>query len=493
MVQGTGSGVGKSFLAAGLCRILSDRGLKVAPFKAQNMALNSYVTAGGGEIGRAQALQAEAARMEPNTDVNPILLKTQSDSGCQVIVNGKVHASMSAREYYRYRDTAWEAVTSAYDRLARDYEVVVLEGAGSPAEINLSSVDIVNMAMAHHAKSPVILVGDIDEGGVFASLYGTMALLDGSASLVKGFIINKFRGDLSILEPGLEMIREKTGVPVLGVLPYLGDLGLHEEDGIPRERLSTLNASENRVRIAVVRLKSISNFTDFDPFLYESDVTVYYTSSPSELENADLVLLPGSKNTVKDLIHLRETGMDIALARYARAGRPLIGICGGYQMLGRKILDPHRVESPFESVEGLGFLDATTEITREKTTRRVKARFVTTPPIIEVDPGELDGYEIHLGSTASSKPVLRISRDGMNVDDGASSGWVWGTYLHGIFDNDILRRGLINALRCRRGLEPLNSPVNYRDLRDSAINSWADVIRRHVDIKQVYAMMGLEP
>jgi len=406
-------------------------------------------------------------------------------------VNGRVHASMTAREYYAYKDTAWEAVTSAYDRLSARHDVIVLEGAGSPAEINLSRVDIVNMSMAQYAQAPVLLVGDIDKGGVFASLYGTLGLLDGSAKLIKGYLINKFRGDLSILEPGLEMINRKTGVPVLGVLPYLGDLGLHEEDGIPRERLGFGLSRDNGVRIAVVRLKSISNFTDFDPFLYEPNVSLYYTGSASEIEQADLVIIPGSKNTVKDLVRLRETGMDEALRRYAESGGPMIGICGGYQMLGKEIRDPHHVESPLESVPGLGLLDTRTRITTPKITRRVRARVLSDPPLVENPPSEVEGYEIHLGITETRSPLFGITHNGESFADGAARGNVWGTYLHGIFDNDTLRQSLINGLLKKKGVLPTESRVNYSRLRDAALDRWADVIREHVDMDQVFRIMGL--
>ena len=283
MIQGTGSGVGKSFICAGLCRIFSDMGLSVAPFKAQNMALNSFVTLEGGEIGRAQAFQAEAARAEVLNDMNPVLLKTQSEAGCQVILNGRVHSSMTAREYYAFREDAWITVKKAYDRLSQNFDVIVLEGAGSPAEINLSKEEIVNMNMARYANSPVLLVGDIDKGGVFASLFGTVELLNGGGSeLIRAFVINKFRGDRSILDPGLDIIHEKTDRPVIGVLPHLGDMGMHEEDGIPAGRMHWAG-THNSVRIAVVRLPSISNFTDFDPFMYESDVDIHYTIRKSDL------------------------------------------------------------------------------------------------------------------------------------------------------------------------------------------------------------------
>ncbi len=312
MIQGTGSGAGKSLVAAAFCRIFSDQGIRVAPFKAQNMALNSSITAEGGEIGRAQALQARAARVDTLNDMNPVLLKVSGNGGSQVIIHGKVHATMKAREYYAFRDQAWTAVTASYARLAEQHDLIVLEGAGSPAEINLLDVDIVNMAMAKHAKAPVLLVADIDKGGVFASLYGTIKLLGRDSRHIKAFIINKFRGDKTILDPGLDMITKKTGRPVIGVLPYVTDLGLPEEDGLALARSAECgvrSAEGKAVKIVIVRLKYISNFTDFDPFALEPDTEVVYSDSPSEIENADLVILPGSKNTVADLLLLKKKGI----------------------------------------------------------------------------------------------------------------------------------------------------------------------------------------
>ncbi|MEK6581372.1 MAG: cobyric acid synthase, partial [Nitrospirota bacterium] len=311
MIQGTGSGTGKSLIVTALCRIFRDMGINVAPFKAQNMALNSYITNDGGEIGRAQALQAEAARIEPAVDMNPILLKASGDMGSQVIVHGKVHATMKAREYYAFKKNAWQAVKESFKRLSGKYELIVMEGAGSPAEINLMDVDIVNMAAAKYAKAPVILVGDIDKGGVFASLYGTVKLLGKDSRHIKAFIINKFRGDFGILKPGLEMIKAKTGKQVIGVLPYIKDIGLPEEDGLSLgQGARGRGQGAKEIKIVVVRLQYISNFTDFDPFLCEQDVELVYSSNPADIENADIVIIPGSKNTMKDFMLLKETFLD---------------------------------------------------------------------------------------------------------------------------------------------------------------------------------------
>jgi adenosylcobyric acid synthase len=498
MIQGTGSGVGKSLIVAGLCRIFRDRGVNVAPFKAQNMALNSFITKEGGEIGRAQAFQAEAAGIEPSVDMNPILLKATGEAQCQVIVNGKVHAAMEAQEYYAFKNVAWPAVTHAYERLSKKHDLIIIEGAGSPAEINLSNDEVVNMSIARHAKAPVILVGDIDKGGVFASLYGTIALLGGDADFIKAFIINKFRGDLDILKPGLDMIRERTNRPVLGVIPYLGDLGLHEEDGVPLERLwwSGGNRSNgSSIKITVVRLRYISNFTDFDPFLYEPDVELVYSLRDEDIEHADLVIIPGSKNTVQDLLFLRETGIEASIKRAAQKGTPVVGVCGGYQMLGITIADPHGVESERREVRGLELLDIETVLEKTKVTAQVEAEPVQSSEFkVHNEEGRktIKGYEIHMGKTTGDVGLFRIRRLSSHsefrsphsefVPDGSSKENVWGTYIHGIFDNDHFRRDLINTLRFKRGYRPVDGVTNYAQARDKALDRWADILKKHIDI-----------
>ena len=379
MVQGTGSGAGKSLIVAALCRIFRDKGINVAPFKAQNMALNSAITRDGGEMGRAQVLQAEAARVEPTVDMNPILLKASGEMGSQVIIHGKIHASMKAEEYYAFKQTAWESVKESFDRLSQHYELIILEGAGSPAEINLMDVDIVNMAAAKYAKAPVLLVGDIEKGGVFASLFGTVKLLGRQSRHIKGFIINKFRGDPAILKRGLDMIYEKTGKPVIGVLPYIYDIGLPEEDGLGLQharQASGCKSVVSQIKVVVVRLPYISNFTDFDPLRYEPDVELFYSANPADIENADIVIIPGSKNTVKDLLFLKERGLDANIKRAHAKGIQIIGMCGGYQMLGKKIFDPYAVESSHETVDGLGLLDVETTFGKEKVTCQVEAELI---------------------------------------------------------------------------------------------------------------------
>ena len=498
MIQGTGSGVGKSLIVAGLCRIFRDQGIEVAPFKAQNMALNSFITKEGGEIGRAQAYQAEAARVEPDVDMNPVLLKATGEAGCQVILNGKVHANMRADEYYAFKEHAWSAVTTAYERLSQKHDLIIIEGAGSPAEINLANDEVVNMSVARHTGAPVLLVGDIDKGGVFASLYGTIALLDSDADYIKAFIINKFRGDLNILKPGLVMIEERTSRPVLGVIPYLGDLGLHEEDGIPLERLwwsSNGKFAGPKLKIVVVRLRYISNFTDFDPFLYEPDVELVYSLRDADIEHADLVIIPGSKNTVQDLLFMRESGIEASIKRAAAKGVPIVGICGGYQMLGQKILDPYGIESVHQEIDGLGLLDVETLLERTKVTAQVEA-------VSSAECGAwnaewqsketLKGYEIHMGRTYGDIGLFKLRRlishfalrtpHSEFISDGSQKGVVWGTYVHGIFDNDHFRRGLINTLRVKRGLTQTDAVTDFTKARDIALDKWAEVLKDTLDM-----------
>ena len=502
MIQGTGSGAGKSLIAAAFCRIFRDSGLKVAPFKAQNMALNSYVTVEGGEIGRAQALQAEAAGIEASVHMNPVLLKASGEMGSQVIIQGKVHSTMKAREYYAFRNEAWQAVKKSFAKLHRSYDMLVIEGAGSPAEINLMDVDIVNMSVAKHAKSPVILVGDIDKGGVFASLYGTVKLLGRESRYIKAFVINKFRGDVEILRPGLEMIREKTGIPVIGVLPFVQDLGLPEEDGMAlyQSRKYGAGSGSGAVRIVVVRLKYISNFTDFDPFYHEADVDILFSANPSDIENADLVIVPGTKNTVKDLMFLKERGLDRTLKDAAEKGVRIMGMCGGYQMLGKQIYDPNGVESPHAEVEGIGLLDIETTFATGKRTCRVEAATARTASGTKVD-YPLKGYEIHMGESSGDIGLFRVrrvspssrahTRKGKYVLDGSEKLNCWGTYLHGIFDNDLFRRDLINTLRIGKGLPSLTACCNYAAIKESAIDSLAEMVRENIDMAFVREICGI--
>lgn len=528
MIQGTGSGVGKSLIVTGLCRIFRDIGINVAPFKAQNMGLNSFITEEGGEIGRAQALQAEAAGISPSVDMNPILLKASGETGCQVIMNGRVHSNMKADEYYAFKKNAWEAVTQAYERLSKKHDLIVIEGAGSPAEINLMDDEIVNMKVARYAKAPVILVGDIDKGGIFASLYGTIELLKNSSSrhfgmnnlnpetsandlrcdadYIKAFIINKFRGDISILNPGLKMISEKTGRPVIGVLPYIHDIGLPEEDGLALQRQTPYHTVQGLtdIRIVVVKLQYISNFTDFDPFLCEPDVEIVYSRNPAEIESADIVIIPGSKNTIMDLLFLRKIQLDESIKRACLKDVQVIGICGGFQMLGKKIHDPYSIESHHKEVEGLGLLNIETTLEKTKTTSQVEARIVSSSFPISHLPSSisLKGYEIHMGRTTGEIGLFKLNRlntlnpetsgNGLNnVLDGSAKGNVWGTYIHGIFDNDSFRRSLLNHIRNKRGLNPINSRVRYTELKDRAINNLAEILKQNIDIDFIKRVVRL--
>lgn len=507
MVLGTGSGAGKSLVAAGILRVLSDMGLDAAPFKAQNMALNSFITRDGGEIGRAQALQAEAARVEATADMNPILLKATGPAGCQVVTCGRVLGGMTAKEYYDWKDEAWGIASAAYERLAGEHEIIIMEGAGSPAEINLMEKDIVNMRMARHAGAKALLVGDIDRGGVFASLYGTISLLGqkGGRELIRGFVINKFRGDADILAPGLKMLEEMTGVPAFGVLPYM-KLPLPEEDSLsldsvrPGDVQSGIHRGGPGLKIVVVRNPFISNFTDFEPLSAEPDVEVVYSERAREIEGADLIIMPGSKNTSLDLLFLRETGIEKSIKRAVAKGTPLIGICGGFQMLGGVVKDPEGIESDFREIKGFGLLDIETVLEEPKITSQVEATHPDGPhpansthpvhPDEAAEGEKLKGYEIHMGRSTGSLGLFELKRlaTGERVMDGSEKGGVWGTYIHGIFENDALRGRLLNGLRFRAGL-PGRNPVNYRALKEQGIDRLAALIAENIDFKKIEGLL----
>ena len=458
MVAGTGSHVGKSVLAAALCRIYARRGLRVAPFKAQNMALNSFVTSEGGELGRAQAYQAKAAGIEPHVDMNPILLKPSSQTGSQVVVLGRPVRHMSVREYHAYQPELWPVVTAALDRLRAANDLVVVEGAGSISEINLRDHDIVNMRVALHAQAPVILVGDIDRGGVFASLFGTVELLEpDERALVRAFVINKFQGDSSLLDSGIRFLEERTGIPTLGVVPYLLDWRGDEEDSLGIENRRRGEPTSASLQIVVVRLPFISNYTDFDVLLDEDDIWVRYAVSPEELDEAAAIILPGTKSPIDDLRWLRERGLAEAIIGKATAGVPVVGICGGYQMLGKTILDPECIESTAKSTEGLGLLDVETIFARDKrTVRRIDGRLTGAGLGPRGTP--FCGYEIHMGRTVQGtgvRPLLYLGEEGAGLhEEGAVSvdGVVVGSYVHGLFDHPVLRGCFLNQLREAAGL-----------------------------------------
>ncbi|MBI4634641.1 MAG: cobyric acid synthase [Deltaproteobacteria bacterium] len=488
MFQGTCSHAGKSILTAAMCRILLDDGYRVAPFKAQNMSLNSFVTRGGGEIGRAQAVQAQACRIEPDVRMNPLLLKPSTDTGSQVIRLGKPVGNMDFAEYTRHHAECLDIARDAYDSLAQEYDVIVLEGAGSPAEVNLMNHDIANMKTAHYAHAPVLLVGNIDRGGVYASFIGTMEVLgEAERSLVAGFIVNRFRGTAALLDNAHAYILERTGLPVIGVVPELAGLGLPEEDSVGfREGLCGAgDRDEDSVDVAVVDFAHISNFTDYDPLRIESDVRVRIVRSPRELGTPDAVILPGSKNVVADLTFLRESGLAEGLLSLLGAGRTeIIGICGGFQMLGAEIADPHGIESAGKTVPGLRLLPLTTVLAPDKLLMRTSATHLASGL-------DVTGYEIHHGLTdgMAALPVMRKS-DGTVIGAGAPDGRVWGTYLHGVFDADGFRRWFIDRLRVGRGLVPRKRIGAAYDL-EPAFDRLAQAVRSGTDIDSIYRIMGL--
>jgi adenosylcobyric acid synthase len=488
MFQGTSSNSGKSVLTAALCRILLQDGYRVAPFKAQNMSLNSFVTRAGGEMGRAQVVQAQACRLEPDVHMNPILLKPNSDKGAQVIVWGKPVGNMDVADYIRYKPKAFEAAKRAYDELAREHDVIVLEGAGSPAEVNIKHHDIVNMRMAQYAGAHVLIVGDIDRGGVFASFVGTMELLaEWERAMVAGFVVNRFRGQQDLLQQALEYTLEHTGRPVLGVVPYFPELGLPEEDSVSFKSglLDQAPTEEHAVEIAVLDLPHISNFTDFDPLRLEPDVRLRIARRVEDLISPDAVILPGSKNVLADIEYLKDRGLSVKIEELARQGKTeLVGICGGFQILGTTVADPHCLESDGRTARGLGLLDISTVLVPEKILRRVKAAHMLSGL-------EVQGYEIHHGLTRaqSVRPVLRLEDGSL---DGAVSlgGRAWGTYLHGIFEADEFRRWFIDGLRARRGLSRRGMVCARYDL-EPALDRLAGEVRQHLDVERIYRTMGL--
>jgi adenosylcobyric acid synthase len=490
MIQGTASSVGKSILVAGLCRIFRQDGFKVAPFKAQNMALNSFVTTEGGEIGRAQAVQAEAAGIEPSVHMNPVLLKPEADASSQIIVLGKVAKNLKASQYYSYTPKLLEIIKDSLNHLLANYDIVVIEGAGSPAEINLKKREIVNMRVARMAKAPVLLIGDIDRGGVFASIIGTMELLTKQeCAFIRGFIINKFRGDLKLLKPGLDMLEKRTGKPILGVIPYFRHISIAQEDSVYLDERQITSAS-GTLDIAIIRLPHISNYDDFDP-LEEPGCNLRYVSNLSEIGNPDLLILPGTKSTIADLIYLKQQGLAPVIAGMAQSGVPVIGICGGFQMLGSSILDPEKVESKQDRIDGLGLLKTTTIFNSHKRTTQVKARIAADDGLFKgLKDINVTGYEIHMGQTtnANGQPALHVietpSGEADYFDGAVSrSGLVFGTYIHGLFHNAEFTNRLLSRLRQLRGLPATStSSIDKQEMYDKL----ADVIRHNLDMSKVY-------
>ena len=484
MVQGTMSNSGKSSLVAGLCRMLKRKGFKVAPFKSQNMALNSYITEDGMEMGRAQVMQAEAAGIKPSVEMNPILLKPTSNTGSQVILNGKVHSNMSASDYYKNKRAFIPYILEAYNKLCKEYDIIVIEGAGSPAEINLNENDIVNMGLAKLVDAPVILVADIDRGGVFASIYGTVALMDDAAkNRIKGIVINKFRGDKNLLTPGFEMLAEHfkkidANIPVLGVIP-MRKIDIDDEDSLS-ERLHTKNVifDTNKINIAVIKLPHISNFTDFNPLSRRKEIAMKYITSPKEMEDAGLVIIPGTKNTLYDLRWLKSMGFNHDNLEM----RNLIGICGGFQMLGNDLIDEYGVEEG-GSETGLKLLNFSTIFAKEKTTRQTETEVINSPDFINLCNFTIKGYEIHMGSTINPKEKPFTKSD-ITDNGGFVNNNIMGTYIHGIFENDNFVDAIISGLIKKTGKKiTIDTNINDFDIyKESQYELLADLIEESLDI-----------
>jgi len=485
MFAGTGSDVGKSIIAAGFCRIFKQDGYSPAPFKAQNMALNSYVTQEGLEIGRAQAVQAEAAGVPCHTDMNPLLLKPSSDHTSQVVLNGKPIGNRNAYDYFRKegREELRQAVYDAFDRLEKHYNPVVMEGAGSISEINLRESDLVNLPMAIHAGADVILVADIDRGGVFASVYGSIMLLNEEERRnIKGILINKFRGDIRLFEPGVKMLEELCGVPVVGVVPYYKDIYIEEEDSVVLQT-KQMQATRGKVNIAVVLLRHLSNFTDFNVLERDPRVHLFYTNNTEEIMKADIILLPGSKSTLSDLYELRRNGVAQAIVRAHREGATVMGICGGYQLMGQEVCDPDHVEGEIERLPGLGLLPVTTRMQGEKITRQVKFHFHDSKKICE-------GYEIHMGTTTATEGTtdspLNFIHEESRTDGYFKDQTCMGTYIHGILDNpsfiDYLLKPFADKLE--------ETTFDYKAFKEEQYDKLADHVRKHVDLPLIYKILS---
>lgn len=480
MVQGTTSDAGKSTLVTALCRWLTRQGVAVVPFKPQNMALNSAVTADGGEIGRAQAVQAQACGLQPHTDMNPVLLKPNSDTGAQVIIHGRAVTTMNAVAYHGYKTIAMEAVLQSHARLSAQYPVIMVEGAGSPAEINLRANDIANMGFAEAVDCPVILVADINRGGVFAHLVGTLELLEPSEQArVKGFVINRFRGDIALLQSGLDWLEARTGKPVIGVLPYVMDLHLEAEDGLDQRQT---DKAEQVLNVVVPVLPRISNHTDFDPLRLHPQVNLQFIGPGQEIPPADLIILPGSKSVRSDLTYLRANGWDAAISRHLRYGGKVLGICGGLQMLGQQVHDPLGLEGAAGSSAGLGLLDMSTVLEQEKQLRNVRGH-------LQLEDAQVSGYEIHAGVTTGSA----LEQPAVYLDDGrcdgarSADGQILGTYLHGLFETP----ASCTALLRWAGLQNVQA-VDYHALRERDIERLADLVENHLDGPLLRQLCGLE-
>ncbi|MCX7723896.1 MAG: cobyric acid synthase [Thermodesulfovibrio sp.] len=488
MIQGTSSNCGKSLIVTALCRIAKKRGIRVAPFKAQNMSLQSFVTEDGGEIGIAQAVQAEAACITPTVHMNPVLLKPSGRQGVQVVVHGKLYKTLNSKDFYFENKKLWKKVVCSLNFLSKEYDFLVIEGAGSPAEINLLDRDIVNMAVADYLKAPVIIVGDIDRGGVFASLYGTVKILKDYDSLIKGFIINKFRGYREILLSGIKKLENMIEKPCLGVIPYIEETGIPDEDGVS-VRLYNYKSfkMDATVKVVVLRLRYISNFSDFEPLRFEPDVELIYSLRREDLLNADIIIIPGSKKTFEDLRLLKELKIDETLRKLSKKDIEIIGICGGFQMLGERLIDPYQVEDSIKEIDGIGLLPMETVFYPEKITTQVEGYLCLEPSI------KIRGYEIHKGVSYGQTGVFKVTRTSMNetLFEGVSNGNVWGTYIHGVFDSDSFRRWIINRHRIKKGLSPISHSFSWIKLKESFINKIAETVERNLDIDRVWEIAGL--
>ena len=493
MIQGTMSNAGKSLLAAGLCRIFKQDGYKVAPFKSQNMALNSFITKEGLEMGRAQVMQAEAAGIAPSVLMNPILLKPTNDVGSQVIVNGEVLGTMSARDYFQYKKQLIPKVLEAYHQLDEEYDIIVIEGAGSPAEINLKQEDIVNMGMARMANAPVLLVGDIDRGGVFAQLIGTVMLLEeDEKKMVKGLIINKFRGDKTILDPGVQMLEEKAQIPVVGVAPYM-NIQVEDEDSLT-ERFDKKETAA-LLDVAVIRLPRISNFTDFNPLESIEGLSLRYVKHPGELQNPDMIILPGTKNTMEDLLWMRENGMEALILKAAAKGTLIFGICGGYQMLGETLSDPYGVEAG-GTIKGMGLLPMDTVFAKDKTRTRVEGEFLElTGDYAPLSGIALEGYEIHMGESVlknAAKPSTEVSDMVSQCckTEGAYLENVCGTYVHGVFDKEAVAEAILEVLGKKKGIDVTDlKGIDFAQFKETQYDILASELRKHLDMEAIYKIL----
>lgn len=486
MVVGTSSGAGKSITVTALCRVLTKDGYKVSPFKSQNMALNSFVTKSGLEMGRAQVVQAYACMIEPEAYMNPILLKPTTDRKIQIIVNGKSIGNMSGIEYGKFKTSLKPEIMKSYDYIRENYDISILEGAGSPVEINIKGEDIANMKMAEMADSPVILVADIDRGGVFASIYGTIMLMsEKERARVKGVIINKFRGDINILKSGLEEIEKLTGVPVIGVMPYT-NVDIEDEDSVT-ERFKRFQKKKG-INISVIKLKHISNFTDIDALRMVEDISIKYINSVDEMGEEDIIIIPGTKNTIDDLKELKDNGIATEIIKASKNGKVIIGICGGFQMLGEKIKDPYGIESEIKEIPGLGLLELETVMEKEKNTTQYEGKLSNCTGLLEgLEGEEIKGYEIHQGVTFGNESKVNDEDRIVTVVKGEN---IFATYLHGIFENEKITRNILNKVRAKKGIELQMKGITFDEYREQQLDKLEKIFRENVDIDKIYEILG---